>query len=575
MRCVIRSLHKIGNVSEYRDDTVEADTITIGRSLDQDIVLPGSDLGLRHARLSLRNGKVELSSVANNEIFVNEQSIVQKRLELGDIVKIGQHAFTVISPPSGFDVAIELRSAQVLNEQPDYEASYQTSLSQTRLNKRRLSWLLGLIFLLTGLVIPFLVGQFIDEKSVIGKWLVSDAFWISGPLVKAHQSVLDHKCTTCHETPFRMVRNTACDDCHKTVTRHTRLEHPFAKDLDQRRCATCHKEHNEPGTIIDNDQSDCAACHATLDQKLTGRKTLMDVHDFDESHPDFTLTLLVENQQRSADTDSAWIMQREVVSDKTKLIEKSNLKFNHKLHMDSKGVETPSGDRRRMVCKDCHQLDAAGMHNKPINMKDHCEECHKLSFDPRAGDFMLPHGSVRQVVYVMQGFYQDNQMMKSGSTAALASQQGRVVRRPGQRLNMLKEITSNDPRQRMENALAEIFERTTCVICHAVSKDAAANPPWIIKPVKLNNDWMPKATFNHQSHAFKKCDTCHASEASERSEDILMPAIKICRDCHTDRGGDGKLASPCIECHRYHVPGNLGLYASNDKIQANIDKALR
>ena len=571
MRSVIRTVNQIGKVSEYRDETVEAEAISIGRALDQGIVLLGNDVGLRHARLSLRSGKVEITSVANNEVSINGQAVSQKRLQPGDVIKIGHHSLTVMDPPSGFDIGLELKSERVVEQASDNEARFQTTLIQTRLNKRRLSWLLGLIFLLLGLVIPYTVSHLLPKKASTLKWLLSDSFWISGPLLSAHQSELGDKCTTCHETPFRMVRNTACDDCHKRVTRHTNIDHPFALDLDQRRCATCHKEHNEPGSIIDNEQSDCAKCHSTLNQKLTDKKTLRNVSDFDESHPDFTLTLLVENQINRDKSDSLWVKQRESVQDKTRLKEQSNLKFNHKVHVDSKGVETPSGERRRMVCEDCHQLDAAGRHNKPVNMKDHCEECHKLSFDPRAGDFMLPHGSVKQVIYVMQGFYQDNPVLKPAITNALASPEGRVVRRPRQRLNMLNDIVSNNPKQRMENALAEIFERTTCVICHEVSKKDTANPPWRIKPVKLNDDWMPKAVFNHKSHAFKKCVDCHESDKSERSQDVLMPGIKICRDCHNDSGSDGKLASPCIECHRFHIQGYQGLYQA----AANVDKPLR
>ena len=568
MRCVIRSLTQIGTVSEYRDDTVEAEAINIGRSLDQNIVLPGNELGLRHARVAFRGGKVEISAIANNEITLNGQVVERQPLQIGDVIRLGHHTLKVITPPSGFDVAFELKSDRVTEEQTDYESQFKTSLAQTGLNKRRLSWLLGLVFLFSGLIIPFFTSHTKSDNASLSQWLVSDAFWISGPLVSAHQAELDHKCTTCHETPFIMVRNTACKDCHKTVARHTGIDQPLADELSQRRCATCHKEHNEPGTIIDNEQSDCSKCHATLDQTLTGRKTLKNVQDFDQSHPDFTLTLLVENPDKNDKEGKAWVQQRQYQSkqQRVKQVEQSNLKFNHKLHMDRKGVETPSGNRRRMVCEDCHQLDAAGMHNKPVNMKDHCEECHKLTFDPRAGDFTLPHGSVRQVVYVMEGFYQGSQLIKPAGRADLASVKGRVARRPRQRLNMLTDIASDNPKQRMENALSEVFERTTCVICHVVSKDKTANPPWTIKPVKLNKDWMPKAYFNHKSHSFKQCVDCHDSETSERSQDILMPGIKTCRECHSDSSSDGKLASPCIACHRFHIPGNKRIYRNTANI---------
>jgi predicted CXXCH cytochrome family protein len=69
---------------------------------------------------------------------------------------------------------------------------------------------------------------------------------------------------------------------------------------------------------------------------------------------------------------------------------------------------------------------------------------------------------------------------------------------------------------------------------------------------------MPKASFDHAAHATgdATCETCHAAANSKVASDVLMPQIKVCRDCHGGEtgteGGRARIASPCASCHAYH-----------------------
>ena len=38
-------------------------------------------------------------------------------------------------------------------------------------------------------------------------------------------------------------------------------------------------------------------------------------------------------------------------------------------------------------------------------------------------------------------------------------------------------------------------------------------------------------------------------------EDVLMPGIAICRDCHGGQHAENLLQSTCIDCHQFHLPG--------------------
>jgi len=74
-------------------------------------------------------------------------------------------------------------------------------------------------------------------------------------------------------------------------------------------------------------------------------------------------------------------------------------------------------------------------------------------------------------------------------------------------------------------------------------------------PVRLTQNWMPRARFNHAAHITEPCQSCHdRAEHSKKSSDILMPGIQKCRDCHGGTHDGSKLDSDCVMCHRFHLP---------------------
>jgi predicted CXXCH cytochrome family protein len=64
---------------------------------------------------------------------------------------------------------------------------------------------------------------------------------------------------------------------------------------------------------------------------------------------------------------------------------------------------------------------------------------------------------------------------------------------------------------------------------------------------------MPGARFDHRSHAQTKCGDCHDVSRSESADDVAMPAIETCRECHGgSRPSSGKVTSNCLLCHNFH-----------------------
>jgi hypothetical protein len=110
----------------------------------------------------------------------------------------------------------------------------------------------------------------------------------------------------------------------------------------------------------------------------------------------------------------------------------------------------------------------------------------------------------------------------------------------------------------------ELLEKRVCVQCHFIDKrpEATGLDQWRIRPVKLAEQWMPRAEFSHAAHKASTCISCHqGAESSEASTDVLMPGIRECRGCHGGAKDSNHLASDCVMCHRLHIPGRGNMVA--------------
>jgi predicted CXXCH cytochrome family protein len=79
--------------------------------------------------------------------------------------------------------------------------------------------------------------------------------------------------------------------------------------------------------------------------------------------------------------------------------------------------------------------------------------------------------------------------------------------------------------------------------------------------VKLTDDFMPHARFNHTAHRVlgdKKgvdaCLACHAAARSHEPTEVLLPKIETCLDCHADYSVASRAPMQCANCHEYHPP---------------------
>jgi hypothetical protein len=105
----------------------------------------------------------------------------------------------------------------------------------------------------------------------------------------------------------------------------------------------------------------------------------------------------------------------------------------------------------------------------------------------------------------------------------------------------------------------ELFTRTGCYLCHDYSEKPREEQKFdetrytITKP-NIPQVWMTKARFDHGAHEEVSCESCHEkTRKSTDTKELLLPSIKVCRECHVQGDQPGFVKSDCGQCHVYHA----------------------
>lgn len=552
MRWLLRTIKRKskGNVSHV-DEVYEGGVLTIGRSAGQGLFLSDLRVALEHARIRpLKANRFRIESLIASGIRVDGNLEQAAGIGPGSVIEIGQNLLTVVKPPAGYDAAIEI--SEVVRKDDKAGAQYTNrafSLKQTRLSKRGLSWILFGLLLVTALAIP-VAGHFIPGMGTKLRAMPvpDDGQWSAGTLQAAHH-YFGEDCSTCHTKAFQMVQNEACKDCHSATPDHADAEKFGLPELSDTRCAYCHKDHNGLDGLVRTDQKLCQDCHTDLDVRSNQRTTLRNVADFDSNHPEFTVELA------GWDADNNYTPRVEPLNSDL-LIEDSNLKFPHDVHLDPSGLSAPSG-KQVLNCDSCHVAEAGGAKMEPVDFETMCQDCHQLAFDPQAPDRQVVHGKVAEVLYMLDEFYA-NKALNGGYEDVTAPAVVRQRRRPGTRLNRAESQEALAwARGKARRVGQSLFEGQACSVCHTVNQVSnGGDISWSVEPVRVAGQWFKKAVFTHQKHLTMTCIECHAAESSSSSDDVLMPDIANCRSCHGGEHSRNKLASTCISCHVYHIPAS-------------------
>ncbi len=546
MKTLIRFMTRsAAGAVEHSDKFVTADVITIGRATDQVLHLKDRRARLQHAEIRRSNGEFHITSSALAGVMVNGRSQRDTRLVTGDVIEVGANILRVIDPGGEADFALSFELSETAKTEDIATDWTRKAEGVAGMDKRRLSFILVGVVALFALILPAMSLLHPSVASVMrgSGVLPDDGLWLAGPVHTAH-SATRTECDTCHVSLFRRVPDAACQECH-AVSRHV-AETPHAV-LGDARCASCHLEHNEPQELVKQHQGLCADCH----EDLPGDVPLQDAADFLDAHPDFRVSLLMP--ESLADGSVEWNVEHVTLAESL-TAERSNLRFDHAVHLDESGIVTPEG-RRVVGCVDCHQPEPGGARMRPISMDEHCSSCHTLTFDAEDPTRTVPHGDPEGVVQALIEYY-SARLLGTDPDA-----QEQRLRRPGQTLTRAdRDRVAAEARVQAMSVAEDLFERRACVNCHEVSDVDSDEMPWRVEPVRLTSSFFPHANFTHAAHDTEAtgCDSCHNASASSSSADVLIPGIASCRDCHgsavSRRNDASQIPSTCVMCHSFHFP---------------------
>ena len=358
--------------------------------------------------------------------------------------------------------------------------------------------------------------------------------YTAGTLTPGH-AILNRRCSVCHAGAggfTAKVADRSCSACHSGAIHQ-------ASQTFTPRCIDCHREHTG-GALPEIGDAQCTACHADLRVKTGDPKAPVHIHSFTADHPEFST--------RSGVTKDP-----------------GAIRFNHSVHL-KKGLRSIEG-HVTLVCSDCHRAGngepwpwgasdpaAALAQDKPspdkrlmepVNYYEHCSKCHPLTFDARFSD-AAPH---KDPAVVHDFLTQKFAVWVAAHPEELrpASSAPRIpgLPRPQARNQAAWITTQVDQAERL-------LRVKTCRECHALPSADQGIPP--VPKTQIRTRWLPHSTFDHSAHQMLVCEACHNNaRKSEKTSDVLIPGIAVCRDCHIPGRQDAARAN-CAECHLYHDP---------------------
>lgn len=547
----------------------EGKALSLGRSPDSDVQLFGPGVAEHHVRLFEDSDGLRIECPTNVSVTFNDEIVRKAKLEIGNSFYIDSHKITIrASDKPGVIAKVRILQYDDVSKIPTAATPENIAVRSAKSNKRKWSYGLLALGLLISLAFPMLSSLDAQKKLVFEEYgLPTDTVWSSGELASAHNIPgIANECKVCHESPFVSVRDSVCLTCHQELPAHGNNDIHEQVGEDPRKCLSCHKEHNEPSTLVHTDNAFCTDCHADALSWADNKKTLPPVLGFSaKGHPEFQLQYLTP-ETNGVHTD--WVNIAHGTSEKAS--EMSNLTFPHDLHLGGDKVQRADG--QAMECSDCHSLDKNGEHFNPITMDTSCRSCHALEFDIQAKGRELPHGEPELVLQQLTEYFalqytdpvlraereQDGRRLPSiASMSAVGAENGR---------DGCKDEAIECARKAALLEAETQFERTGCAICHVIMKDESKplQDRWHVEPIQLQDNWY-NARFDHTVHMVgdKKtetgmCLTCHKANESSVSSDVLIPDLGKCVQCHTDAREAvtrKQVSSSCIDCHSFHIPG--------------------
>lgn len=580
-----------------RDQPLPGDSITLGRDSMNGIHIADLAVNPHHATISSTDGRhVRIEAQEGLGFDLNGRSLETADIDAsaGAELRFGGHRLTIARDGDAIILLVE-RIDELSQSSKDVDEARAFSLQRVMPGKRVGAWTFVLVVLAAFLIGPIWAWHSYRQVDERPAGYHADTAWISGPLSQAHAN-LENDCQSCHVEPFVAVTDKTCIGCHTGEHETMSTAHAdapaamllaarqppamggkilagFAEAFNrpQGRCVDCHTEHEGAGAMAATPQKFCADCHEGMAGRLrtAGHPTLLgDAADFGTSHPEFRPLV------RAAPAASP---ARALPGQEWR--DAGGLKFPHDLHLRATGgVARMAASFRgrhdfgqKLECKNCHRPEADGVRIKPVEMERDCSMCHSLAFETVGGvTRTLRHGEPGQVAADLIAYY------RSTPPARPLQLGGMARRRPGQYAegqvyNIYFNEVAARPR-RADDAVRAVFSKGgACYDCHTIFAPAAGSG-WRVETVSQTPRFLAKGWFDHDAHRETACADCHTSaRTSAKADDLLIPGLAQCRDCHVGENGARIVkvrtatTSPCSMCHEYHSEGGKPWQPSSDR----------
>lgn len=567
VRLVQVRTRKDGSLSR-RAERKDLPSLVIGRASDCGVVLRELDVGLRHLEITETSDAIRVRGLGANAIRLNGKEIREGSsvdLVVGDRIRLGSYELRVAPPEEGERLCLEMEVVVRRGSERE-ELGRRTRLGFESASSwmRPLSWLgfAGVLFVF--LLMPILTGWF-------------EGSWSTGQVSSGH-AFFASDCRSCHTDAFTQVQDESCLSCHPGVGEHAARSVEL-RALVETRCATCHLEHNGPQGLSALEQRACSDCHSDL-KRTFAETPLPDVSDFGRAHPQFRLSMLRASE---ADGEEAAIAR---VEWSPEVREESGLIFNHLRHVGQPVKDVQTGETRHMQCGECHSPNGAGTYMQPVVFEEHCQSCHGLGFDEATPSEQALHGPPEMMREGLTRYYESLALRSDEGAGG-----GTVLqrRRPGSALTAPERLAAIQWAHEQVARADDFLGEEACTYCHLRAPEPASDGGFDLAPVQVSEVWLPFGGFSHAPHAPFACADCHPAaavfdpekksgpwpewakqgpevlmtpmelssrhgkEPSSSAEDVMIPGIETCRDCHAGaRAGIDEIASDCVTCHPFH-----------------------
>ena len=418
-------------------------------------------------------------------------------------------------------------------------------------------------------------------------------------------STSDKKCQSCHrESNNDHLFPKTKEEEIAWGNRHAILEEQLRTLFSPLKCAGCHEEHRGHSELVQVSDAQCSNCHFQVDHLLMSnelngqRRFELKFSDFSQ-HAQLGIWRKPEafNRDRE-DSPVNWPNDDQIDHP----VDASKILFSHHRHLDP-NLPDGTGKTKSLACADCHQAELNGAYFRPVNYKQHCYQCHKLGF-PSTGE--LPHADPE----IVQGIVLDNlvkNLKNKGDRPVQSDEIGGPTkppidppsRDPDPKLQPIDAAFQDDIRAEFQRLKGQLFGparsvnvgprdhvkspfEKSCTKCHFTKPDNKNSVGWSVVPTKIPAQWMAHSRFQHDRHFSIDCRKCHTRNgglyessdpedfypvlkeqqksstsiyASISAQDVLMPRIELCQQCHghgSSNGGRGSVSDKCVDCHDYH-----------------------